>query len=148
MEPWPSRFMASARDLFPVTQTTVDAVYELIFAPWLKEIGLTDFKIEPGRASARLPEADHLKFRNGGVCGQALMAAIDTVAVLAVATGDKEIKGTAYQHTQFLRSARGDDMIVTAEVLRAGKSTAYVDTRITFVGSGALVAHAVLEFAF
>lgn len=140
--------MTSARDLFPITQQTVDAVYHVIFAPWLKQIGLTDFKVAPGRVSARLPERDELKFLNGGVCGQALMAAIDTVAVMAVGTGDKEIKGTAYQHTQFLRSARGDDLIVTAEVLRAGKTTAYVDTRVTFAGSGALVAHAVLEFAF
>lgn len=140
--------MSSARDLFPVTQKTAAAVYNLIFAPWLKEIGLTDFVISEGRAAARLPESDHLKFRGGGICGQALMAAIDTVAVMAVATGDKEIKGTAYQHTQFLRPARGDDLIVSAEVLRAGKTTAYVDARITFAGSGALVAHAVLEFAF
>lgn len=140
--------MGGLRDLFPVTQESAEAVYDTIFAPWLKQIGLTDFKVTPGRASARLPESDHLKFLNGGVCGQALMAAIDTVAVLAVATGDKEIKGTAYQHTHFLRSARGDDLLVTAEVLRAGKTTAYVEARATFAGSGMLVAHAVLEFAF
>jgi len=140
--------MTNPRDLFPVTQESVQGAYDLIFAPWVKQLGLCDFKIEPSRATARLPESDHLKLNGGGVCGQAMMAAIDTTAVLAVATGDQKIKGTAYQHTQFLRPASGDDLTVTAEVLRFGKSTAYVETRITFAGSGALVAHAVLEFAF
>jgi hypothetical protein len=41
--------MSSARDLFPVTQETAAAVYDLIFAPWLKEIGLTDFVISESR---------------------------------------------------------------------------------------------------
>lgn len=140
--------MTNPRDLFPVTQDSVQGAYDLIFAPWVKQLGLCEFKIEPGRASARLPESDFLKLTGGGVCGQAMMAAIDTVAVLATATGDQKIKGTAYQHTQFLRPASGDDLIVTAHVLRFGKSTAYVETKITFAGSGALVAHAVLEFAF
>jgi acyl-coenzyme A thioesterase PaaI-like protein len=145
---WPSLAMSNPRDLFPVNQESVEQTYAFIFAPWVKQLGLCDFTVAPGRVSARLPESDHLKFTAGGVCGQALMAAIDTVAVLATATGDQKIKGTAYQHTQFLRPALGDDMIVTAEVLRFGKSTAYVETKITFAGSGALVAHAVLEFAF
>lgn len=140
--------MTQARDLFPVTQASAEAVHDLVFAPWVKALGLADFKIEPGRASARLPERDEIKLTGGGVCGQAMMAAIDTVAVLAVATGEQKIKGTAYQHTHFLRPALGDDLIVAAEVLRFGKSTAYVEARISFAGSGALVAHAVLEFAF
>ncbi len=139
--------MSNPRDLFPVTQDSVQGVYDFVFAPWVKQLGLHDFKSAPGRASARLPESDHLKLTGGGVCGQAMMAAIDTVAVLAVATGDQKIKGTAYQHTQFLRPALGEDMIVAAEVLRFGKSTAYVDAKITFASSGALVTHAVLEFA-
>lgn len=140
--------MSHARDLFPVTQDSIQGVYDFVFAPWVKQLGLCDFKSGPGRASAQLPESDHLKLTGGGVCGQAMMAAIDTVAVLAVASGDQKIKGTAYQHTQFLRPALGDDMIVSAEVLRFGKSSAYVEAKIIFAGSGALVAHAVLEFAF
>jgi len=33
-------------------------------------------------------------------------------------------------------------------VKRFGKASAYIDCSVTFVGSGELVAHAVLEFAF
>lgn len=140
--------MSSGRELFPVTQGTVDAAYDLIFAPWVKQLGLHDFKVEGHRVTARLPEADALKFSAGAVCGQAIMAAIDTVTSLAMATGDRATRGTSYQHTHFLRPAKGDDFIVEANVLRFGKTSAYAEARITFAGSGAIVAHAVLEFAF
>jgi uncharacterized protein (TIGR00369 family) len=138
----------SPSDLFPVTQATVDRAYELVFAPWVKHLGLRDFKVEQGRASATLPINDSLKFSSGAVCGQALMAAIDTVTALAMATTDRASKGTVYQHTHFLRPAVGDDFIVEAEVLRFGKATAYAEARVRLSVSGDLIAHAALEFAF
>ena len=140
--------MSTGRELFPVTQATVEAAYELIFAPWVKQLGLRDFEVEGHRVRARLPEADALKFSAGAVCGQALMAAIDTITALAMASGDRATKGTIYQHTHFLRPAKGDDFIVEASVLRFGKASAYAEARVTYVTSGDLVAHAVLEFAF
>ena len=76
------------------------------------------------------------------------MAAIDTVASMAAMTGPRVGKGTVYQHTHFLRPAVNDDFIIAAQVKRFGKTSVYVDCSITFVGSGELVAHAVLEFAF
>ena len=138
----------SPSDLFPVTQTTVDRAYEFVFAPWVKNLGLRDFRVEHGRASATLPISDSLKFSSGAVCGQALMAAIDTITALAMATTDRASKGTVYQHTHFLRPAVGDDFIVEAEVLRFGKSTAYAEARVRLSLSRDVVAHAVLEFAF
>lgn len=140
--------MSSPRDLFPVTQATVIGAYELIFAPWVKQLGLCDFKVDGHRVSARLPENDALKFSAGAVCGQAVMAAIDTITSIAMATGDRPTKGTVYQHTHFLRPAKGDDFIVEAKVLRFGKATAYAETSVKFAASSELVAHAVLEFAF
>lgn len=133
---------------FPVTSDTVHEAYELIFAPWVKQLGLRDFKVREGWVSALLPESDALKFSAGAVCGQALMGAIDTVAALAMSTTDRVTKGTTYQHTHFLRPAKGDDFIVEAKVLRFGKATAFAETTVRFARSGELVAHAVLEFAF
>lgn len=140
--------MSSGRELFPVTQATVVAAYDLIFAPWVKQLGLCDFAVEGHRVTARLPEADALKFSAGAVCGQAIMAAIDTITALAMATGDRPTRGTTYQHTHFLRPAKDDDFLVEANVMRFGKTTAYAEAKVTFQTSGALVAHAVLEFAF
>ncbi len=134
--------------LFPLTQDTIDAAFDFVFAPWVKELGLTDFVVREGFASMRLPLNDRLKFFSGTVCGQALMAAIDTVASMAVSTGPRIAKGTVYQHTHFLRPAVNDDFLIAATVKRFGKASCYVDCSVSFFGSGELVAHAVLEFAF
>lgn len=67
---------------------------------------------------------------------------------MAVATTPRTSKGTVYQHTQFLRLAVDDDVLIAATVKRFGNSSAYVECSVTFVGSRELVAHAVLEFAF
>lgn len=76
------------------------------------------------------------------------MSAVDTVASLAMATTDRLPKGTVYQHTHFLRPALSDDMRVEANVLRFGKTSAFAEAKVFFAGSGELVAHATLEFAF
>lgn len=135
-------------DLWPLTQENAQGFYDWVYAPWVKDLGLTEFVVREGFSSMRLPLGDHLKFSTGTVCGQALMAGIDTVASMAVSTGPRIAKGTVYQHTHFLRPAVGDDVLIAASVKRFGKSTAYVDCSVTFVGSGDLVTHAVLEFAF
>ncbi len=141
--------MSSPPDgLFPITQDTVKAAFDFVFAPWIKAMGFTDFKVREGYCSMRLPSSDSLKFSSGAVCGQALMAAIDTAAAMAVSTTQRSAKGTVYQHTHFLRPAKDDDFIIEAEVKRFGKSNAYIDCSVTSAASGELVAHGVLEFAF
>ena len=132
----------------PLTDATVLEFYEFLFAPWVKSLGLRDFKMSPGKASALLPQNDALKFSSGAVCGQAIMAAVDTVAALAMLTTERVSKGTVYQHTHFLRPAVNDDFHVTTEVLRFGKASAFAETRVTFIATGELVAHAILEFTF
>jgi acyl-coenzyme A thioesterase PaaI-like protein len=134
--------------IFPITQENVQAAFDWVFAPWIKDMGLTDFVVRDGFCSMRLPLQDKLKFFSGAICGQAIMAAIDTVAAMAVATTPRTGKGTVYQHTHFLRPAANDDFIIEAYVKRFGKASSYLECSVTFAGSGELVAHAVLEFAF
>ena len=133
---------------FPLTDATVLEFYDFLFAPWVKAMGIREFKVDPGIVSAVLPQNDALKFASGAVCGQAIMAAIDTVAALAMATTERIPKGTVYQHTHFLRPAVNDDFHLKAEVLRFGKTSAFAEVRVSFVSTGELVAHASLEFAF
>ena len=132
----------------PLTDATVMAFYEFLFAPWVKGLGLREFSVQPGQVTALLPQSDALKFSSGAVCGQVLMAAVDTVASLAMATTERLPKGTVYQHTHFLRPALNDDFRVQATVLRFGKSSAFAEARVTFATSGELAVHASLEFAF
>ena len=132
----------------PLTDATVLEYYEYLFAPWVKALGLREFKVEPGVVSAVLPQNDALKFASGAVCGQAIMAAIDTVASLAMTTKERVPKGTVYQHTHFLRPAVNDDFQVRAEVLRFGKALSFAEVRVSFMATQVLAAHASIEFAF
>lgn len=132
----------------PVTDATVLELYEYLFGPWVKGLGIRDFSVKSGEVSALLPQSDALKSFSGAVPGQVIMAAIDTVASLAMATTDRIPKGTVYQHTHFLRPAVNDDFRVKVTVLRFGKTSAFAEARVTFASSGELVAHASLEFAF
>ena len=135
-------------ELIPVTQDNVAEVFELVYAPWIKHMGLTDCVVREGFCSFRLPQDANLQFVSGSLCGQALMAAIDTAASLAASTGPSRNKGTVYQHTHFLRPAAGEDVLIEAQVRRFGRSSAYVDCSVTLTDSGALCTHAVLEFAY
>lgn len=135
-------------DPLPVTDANVHAFFDWLFAPWVKEMGLHDFAVRPGYAAATLPQNPRLQFVSGATCGQALMAAVDTVCALAMASTDRMARGTTYQHTHFLRPAMGDALRIEVHVLRFGKTSAFAEARITFVGSGDIVAHASLEFAF
>jgi acyl-coenzyme A thioesterase PaaI-like protein len=132
----------------PITDHTVLEMYGHLFAPWVKELGLREFSIGEGQASAVLPQRDALKLYAGAVCGQAIMAAIDTVTTLAMFTTERVPKGTVYQHTHFLRPAVNDDFRVSAKVLRFGKASAFAEARLTLAASGDLVAVASSEFAF
>lgn len=132
----------------PISNETVIEVYEHVFAPWVKDLGLTDLTVSRGQASARLPANPKLNFASGAVCGQVIMAAVDTVVALAMFTTERSPKGTVYQHTHFLRVAVNDDFLIVAEVIRFGKSTAYAEATVTFAASGQVVARASAEFAF
>jgi uncharacterized protein (TIGR00369 family) len=132
----------------PVTTETVDAFYEWLFAPWVKELGLRDFEVAAGRVVATLPQNRKLQFASGAVCGQVIMSAVDTVASLAMATTERVPKGTVYQHTHFLRPAMSHDLRIEANVLRFGKTSAFAEVKVSFAESSELVAHATLEFAF
>lgn len=132
----------------PITNESIDSVVDYIFAPWVKSMGLTEFTASYGLASAILPQSDKLQWANGAICGQALMAAIDTVIALAIHTGERPSKGTASQSTQFLQRAAGDDLKIVAEVLKFGSTIAYAEARVTFLGSGELVAHSTAEFVY
>lgn len=132
----------------PITAESVDVAHNAVFAPWVKDLGLRDMEVSEGYATAVLPQNTDLQFFSGAVCGQAVMAAIDTVASLAMLTADRPMKGTASQNTQFLRRAIDHDLRITTTVLRFGSTIAYAETRVTFEGTGDLVAHATSEFIF
>ncbi len=135
-------------DHVPTTPENVGEIYDRVFAPWVKSMGLRDIRVSEGKASAVLPQNPNLQWESGAVCGQAIMAAVDTIAALAMTTTARAPKGTSSQNTQFLRPAFGDDLRVEVNVLKFGTVIAYAEAKVTFVSTGKLVAHSTLEFVF
>ena len=131
-----------------VTNDNVEDIFEYMFAPWVKAMDLRDFDVRSGTASALLPQNPDLQWANGAICGQAIMAAIDTVVALAMSSTNRQSKGTASLGTQFLRPAIGEDLRITARVLQFGSAIGYAEASVTFALSGKLVAHSTSEFAF
>jgi acyl-coenzyme A thioesterase PaaI-like protein len=111
-------------------------------------MGLYNIQTSKGKASAVLPQNTSLQWANGAICGQAIMAVTDTVVSLAMLTTDKLSKDTASQNTQFFRPVIKEDLLIDVNVLKFGKVTAYPETKVTFAGSGKLVAHDTNEFVF
>lgn len=140
--------MSKIREHKPVTNENVNEFCERLLAPWVKAMGLTDIKVSKGKASALLPQNPELQWANGAICGQAIMAAIDTIVALAMGTTDRLPKGTASQNTQFLRPALQDDLFIDVNVLNFGSAIAYAETKVTFIKTGKLVAHSTAEYAF
>ena len=78
--------MTAAFPDFPLfTQANAQTAFDFVYAPWIKDVGLTDFEVREGFCAMRLPLQGKLKFFSGAICGQALMSAIDTVQSLLAA---------------------------------------------------------------
>jgi len=114
------------------TQTLQAALGEY-FAPWVQALALEVMACDGDRVIVRLPQQAQLARVGGMVCGQAMMAAADTCMVLALVNhlGSFRPMTTVQLNTSFLKPLSGQDGIIEARVLRAGKSLAFgeIDTR-------------------
>ena len=97
------------------------------FAPWVQALNLRVESAHGSEVQLRLPFSDAVCRVGGMVCGQALMSAADTAMVLALMQHWGEFRPctTVQLNTSFLKPLSAQDGIVTARVLRAGKSLAF-----------------------
>jgi uncharacterized protein (TIGR00369 family) len=132
-----------------VTPATLQACLADWFAPWVQELGLVVERMADGEATLRLPFDERLTRIGGMVCGQALMAAADTAMVLAIVTqlGTRRPMTTVQLNTSFLKPLAGQDALVTARVVRAGKSLVFGEIDIVAVGDGKSVCRASTTYA-
>ncbi|GLS16611.1 PaaI family thioesterase [Hydrogenophaga electricum] len=119
------------------------------FAPWVQDLGLAVVSHGDGEVTLRLPFSDRLARVGGMVCGQALMAAADTAMVLAIVTrlGTRQPMTTVQLNTSFLKPLSGQDALVTARVVRAGKSLVFGEIDIVAAGDGKSVCRASTTYA-
>jgi uncharacterized protein (TIGR00369 family) len=135
-----------------IETTTLQAALPEYFAPWVQAL---DLRVQPwaqtdaGRVKLLLPNSPQLSRVGGMLCGQAMMAAADTAVVLALMAHFGQFRPctTVQMSTSFLKPLSNDDALITAQVIRAGKSTAFVEVDIAAARSGASVCRASAVYA-
>jgi len=135
--------------LAPVTTDTLRQALADWFAPWVQALGLTVEGFSDGEVTLRLPHNDRLSRVGGMVCGQALMSAADTAMVLAIVTrlGNQRPMTTVQLNTSFLKPLSNQDALVTARIIRAGKSLVFGEIDICGAHDGQSVCRASTTYA-
>lgn len=121
-----------------------------VAAPYVQDLGLRVISAGAGEVTLALPVTGHLVHGGGVLCGQAIMAAMDTAMVLALCAqhGGFRPMTTVQLQTAFLRPVPADagEVSLLARVLRTGKTLAYGDIALTGA-DGKLAAHATTTYA-
>jgi uncharacterized protein (TIGR00369 family) len=110
-----------------ITTESLQQALSDLFAPWVQALDLKVERFDAGSVTLRLPQNDQLARVGGMLCGQAMMAAADTAMVLALISHFGQFRpcSTVQLSSSFMKPLSGQDALVTARVLRAGKAMAF-----------------------
>lgn len=129
---------------------TLQAAFAPVAADYVKRLDLRVSAVRPGEIDVVLPVAAELVHGGGVVCGQAIMAAVDTAMVLAMIAdlGEFRPMTTVQLQTSFLRPVPRDtaEVLLTARILRRGKSLAFGEISVR-TPDGKLAAQATTTYA-
>lgn len=131
-----------------ISTTDAKNILEDNFSDWVRDLQIEVGEITADACVTYIPLTDKLARLGGIVSGQALMALADTTMVLATAGAFGEFKpvATTNFNCQFLRPGVGDQIQCRAEIVRAGKSLAYVEAHLTALPSAKAVARCQATF--
>ena len=120
-----------------------------VFAPWVQQLELRVLEARVGEVVFALPVLPRHVHAGGVMCGQTMMAAADTAMALALVNHFGEFKPctTVQMNTSFLKPLSGQDALVQARVLRAGKSLAFGEIDIRGANDGKSVCRATTTYA-
>jgi uncharacterized protein (TIGR00369 family) len=122
-------------------RATLQGALPEYFAPWVQALGLQVEAFDPDSVTLRLPQNAQLSRVGDMLCGQAMMAAADTAMVLALINqfGGFRPCTTVQMNTSFLKPLSGQDALVQARIVRAGKTLAFgeIDIRGAVDGKSA-----------
>lgn len=119
------------------------------FAPWIQALKLEVVTGDAHQVTLRLPHSEQLARTGGMVCGQAMMAAADTAMALAIFSHFGQFRPctTVQMSSSFLKPLSGQDGLVEARLLRAGKSLAFGEIDIRSATDGKSVCRASTTYA-
>ena len=142
--------MTTSADIsIPLNAEALQALIPEWFAPWVQQLHLQVLHAERGEVTLRLPSSEQLSRIGGMVCGQALMSAADTAMALAIASqvGEHQPMTTVQLNTSFLKPLTGQNGLVTARVIRAGKSLVFGEIDIRGEADGKSVCRVSTTYA-
>jgi uncharacterized protein (TIGR00369 family) len=130
-------------------QATLQAALPEYFAPWVQALGLRVEAFDAESVTLRLPQNAQLSRVGGMLCGQAMMAAADTAMVLALINQFGQFRPctTVQMNTSFLKPLSGQDALVQAKVVRAGKTLAFGEIDIRGAEDGKSACRATTTYA-
>jgi uncharacterized protein (TIGR00369 family) len=107
-----------------------------IFAPWIQQLDLRIVKFDQHEVIMRMPFDEKLCRIGGIVCGQSLMALIDTCMVFVCYSGLGRFCDvtTVSQNTSFMRPVIGQDVIATGRVVKAGRTLVFGEVSLALEG--------------
>lgn len=119
------------------------------FAPWVQAMQMRVESADDEKVVLHLPLGDALTRHGGMLCGQAMMAAADTAMALALIRhfGAFRPCTTVQMNSSFLRPLSGQDALVEARVLRAGKSLVFGEIDVRGASDGRSACRATATFA-
>lgn len=128
---------------------TLQAALAEYFAPWVQELGLKVEAFDAASVTVRLPQGERLSRVGGMLCGQAMMAAADTAMVLALINHFGEFRPctTVQMNSTFLKPLSGQDALVQARVIRAGKTLAFGEIDLRGATDGKSACRASVTYA-
>jgi uncharacterized protein (TIGR00369 family) len=132
-----------------IERDTLQAALPEYFAPWVQALGLRVEAFDGEGVTLRLPQNADLSRVGGMLCGQAMMAAADTAMVLALMSQSGAFRPctTVQMNTSFLKPLSGQDALVQARVLRAGKTLAFGEIDIRGAEDGRSACRASTTYA-
>jgi len=130
-------------------QATLQGALPEYFAPWVQALGLRVEAFDGDSVTLRLPQDPQLSRVGGMLCGQAMMAAADTAMVLALINQFGQFRPctTVQMNTSFLKPLSGQDALVQAKVVRAGKTLAFGEIDIRGAEDGKSACRATTTYA-
>jgi acyl-coenzyme A thioesterase PaaI-like protein len=130
-------------------RVTIEELQNLIGheSAFTKSYGLVVKSATDGTCSLAVPHLPHFERPGGIVSGQVLMTAADVAMWLAIKTlrGIDDPSVTSQMETHFLRSARREGFVCTAEVLKCGSRSAFGIAR-SVTETGDLLAYHTLTY--
>jgi len=130
-------------------QDTLQGALPEYFAPWVQALGLQVEDFDADSVTLRLPQDPQLSRVGNMLCGQAMMAAADTAMVLALINqfGAFRPCTTVQMNTSFLKPLSGQDALVQARIVRAGKTLAFGEIDIRGAEDGKSACRATTTYA-